>query len=207
MTRMAARVLLASSVVACGGAVEQTRVESPAPAQARAAADSAPPATATPARRGYVAADVEFMQHMIVHHAQATEMTALVPTRAGRDDIRLLARRIERSQEDELTRMAHWLRARGETVPDEHAHHDPAHAAMPGMASAAELARLRAASGDAFDRQFLELMIRHHEGALVMVAQLFATPGAGQEAELFQFASHVDADQRMEIERMRRMLQ
>jgi uncharacterized protein (DUF305 family) len=205
MIRAAACTLLLSALVACGGTVEQAHVDSTLPVQA--AGDTAQSDVAAPSRRGYVEADVRFMQDMIVHHAQATEMTALVAARAARDDIRLLARRIERSQEDELARMRSWLRARGAAVPDEHAHHAQTHAAMPGMASADELARLRAASGAAFDRLFLELMIRHHEGALVMVAQLFATPGAGHEAELFQFASHVDADQRMEIERMRRMLQ
>lgn len=146
------------------------------------------------------------MQQMIVHHRQAVEMTALAREHAGSDDIRLLARRIDRSQDDEMERMRAWLVRRGAAVPDEHAHHG-LHAHMPGMASAEEMARLHTARDKAFDRLFLELMIRHHEGALAMVAELFATPGAGQEPELFQFASHVDADQRMEIARMRRMLQ
>lgn len=170
-----------------------------------AAAPRDPDPDPAPART-VIEADVQFMQHMIVHHAQALEMTSLVRERTTNEQIRLLARRIERSQEDEMARMRSWLRARGAAVPDEHAHHS-GHEGMPGMASAEELARLRAATGPAFDRLFLELMIRHHEGALVMVEQLFATPGAGQDPELFQFASHVDADQRMEIARMRRLLQ
>jgi uncharacterized protein (DUF305 family) len=163
--------------------------------------------SAAPVRRGYVEGDVQFMQHMLVHHAQAVDMTGLVAERAQSDGVKLLARRIERSQDDEMARMRRWLSVRGEALPGAHAHHDPAHTGMAGMATPDEMARLRAASGAAFDRLFLELMIRHHEGALVMVAQLFATPGAGQEPELFQFASHIDADQRMEIDRMRRMLQ
>jgi uncharacterized protein (DUF305 family) len=78
--------------------------------------------------------------------------------------------------------------------------------AMPGMLTAAQLGRLRGARGAEFDRLFLEGMIQHHEGAIEMVAALFRTPGAGQDAELFRFASDVDADQRAEIARMRQLL-
>lgn len=156
------------------------------------------------------------MQGMIAHHAQAVEMTALVPDRAARADVRLLAMRIAVSQEDEMELMRRWLENRGEAVPaldaghGAHAHHgDPGAGPdlMPGMLDAAGMARLRAATGPEFDRLFLEAMIAHHEGALVMVAELMATDGAGQEPELFQFASHVDSDQRIEIGRMRRMLE
>ncbi|MGI9181343.1 MAG: DUF305 domain-containing protein [Longimicrobiaceae bacterium] len=162
------------------------------------------------ARRRYTEADVRFMQHMLVHHAQAMAMTSLVPTRSDREEIRLLTQRIDVSQQDEMARMRRWLEARGEEVPsadEQHAHHGAGghHAQMPGMLSEEELARLAAARGAEFDRLLLEFMIRHHEGALVMVEQLFATEGAGREPELFQLASHVDADQRTEIARMRRM--
>jgi uncharacterized protein (DUF305 family) len=151
-------------------------------------------------------ADVRFMQGMIGHHAQALEMTALLPARTSRDEMRLLARRLEASQADEITMMQQWLTARGQPRPDPHAHHAQGAALMPGMLSPDEMARLAAAQGEAFDRLFLALMIQHHEGALVMVRDLFATPGAGQEAEIFAFASDVDADQRMEIDRMRELL-
>lgn len=150
------------------------------------------------------------MQGMIVHHEQAVRMTSLVPGRAASDGVRMLARRIEASQEDEIELMRRWLRARGQAVPEaaEHAHHGAHHGArMPGMLTAEQLARLESASGEEFDRLFLELMIFHHEGALIMVEQLFATEGGGQDTEIFQFASHVDSDQRIEILRMRRMLQ
>src|SRR6185436_858041 len=96
--------------------------------------------------------------------------------------------------------------ARGQPLPDPHAHHAQGAALMPGMLTPEEMARLAAATGEAFDRLFLEFMIKHHEGALTMVKDLFATPGAGQESEIFAFASDVDADQRMEIERMGAML-
>ena len=152
----------------------------------------------------YSAADVRFMQGMIGHHAQALEMAALVPERTHRDDMRLLAKRIDLSQADEIRMMQHWLEARGQQVPGPHAHH--AAGMMPGMLSTEEMTRLAAARGDAFDRLFLELMIKHHEGALTMVKELYATAGAGQESEIYAFTSDVDADQRMEIDRMRGMI-
>ena len=154
----------------------------------------------------HTAADVRFMQGMIGHHAQAVEMTALVASRTTSDAMRSLARRIEVSQADEITMMQRWLEARGQERPGPHAHHAAGATLMPGMLTPAEMDRLAAATGAAFDRLFLEGMIKHHEGALVMVKELFATPGAGQESEIFAFASDVDADQRMEIDRMRGML-
>jgi uncharacterized protein (DUF305 family) len=163
-------------------------------------------------------ADTKFMQGMIHHHAQAVAMAALVPTRSARQDLTMLAQRIDVSQVDEIDWMRTWLRDRGETVPaaltapDAHAAHaagaEPSPVVMmPGMLSADAMAALERASGAEFDRLFLEGMIRHHEGAIVMVAQLFATPGAGQESTIFGFASDVDADQRAEIARMRRLLE
>lgn len=154
---------------------------------------------------GHTAADVTFMQGMIGHHAQAIEMTELLKTRTSSDDMRKLAQRIEVSQADEIKMMRDWLEMRGAEVPGEHAHHAPG-ARMPGMLTADEMARLAAARGPAFDKLFLEYMIRHHEGALVMVRDLFATPSAGQESEIYAFASDVVADQRMEIARMVGML-
>jgi uncharacterized protein (DUF305 family) len=151
-------------------------------------------------------ADVRFMQGMIGHHAQALEMTALLKSRSRSEDMRKLALRIEVSQADEIKMMQDWLKRRGQPLPDPHAHHASGATLMPGMLTAEEMARLAAATGPEFDRLFLEFMIKHHDGALIMVTDLFATAGAGQEAEIFAFASDVDADQRMEIDRMRGML-
>lgn len=151
-------------------------------------------------------ADVHFMQGMIAHHLQAVEMVALVAERSRRADIRLLAQRIAASQTDEIELMGKWLRDRGERVPGRHAHHEGEHARMPGMLTPEQMARLAAATGEEFDRLFLAAMILHHEGALVMVGDLFTSPGAAQEEEVFTFASHVEADQRIEIARMHRML-
>jgi uncharacterized protein (DUF305 family) len=199
----------------------------PTPAPARAGSASAA-VRADTQRTAYSAADVRFMQGMIGHHAQALAMTELLSSRTARDDMRLLAERITVSQRTEIAMMQRWLRERGEAVPDSEqvrqmamghgmAGHDmpgmpgmPGMSggapAMPGMASAEEMARLAAAQGTAFDRLFLQLMIRHHEGAIAMVRALFASPGAGQESEMYRFASDVDADQRAEIARMRALL-
>jgi uncharacterized protein (DUF305 family) len=165
-----------------------------------------PPAEAPRPRAGD--ADAAFMQGMIVHHQQALEMVALVPERAARDDVRMMAGRIQVSQQDEIAMMHDWLQSHGHAAGDAHHGHDGGadHAGMPGMATPEEMARLAASTGAEFDRLFLELMIRHHEGALVMVEQLFAA-GGGQESQVYAIASEVDADQRMEIGRMRAMLQ
>ena len=153
----------------------------------------------------HTAADVAFMQGMIGHHAQALDMTALLKTRTSREDMKLLALRIDVSQSDEIKMMRRWLEERGQKPPGEHAHHLPGAPLMPGMLTAEEMARLEAAAGAEFDRLFLQYMIRHHEGALVMVKELFAS-GGGQGAEIFAFASDVEADQQMEINRMRSLL-
>ncbi len=149
-------------------------------------------------------ADVRFMQGMIHHHAQALQMTALVEERSNDEGVRLLAQRIDLSQVDEIGMMEGWLEARGEPAPP------PEQRArgmmMPGMLSAEEMRALEAATGSAFDRLFLEGMIKHHGGALIMVDELFAAPGAGQESTINAFASEVVADQRAEMDRMGAML-
>jgi uncharacterized protein (DUF305 family) len=152
----------------------------------------------------HTAADVKFMQGMIGHHAQAIEMVDLLRTRTASEDMKKLALRIQVSQEDEIKMMREWLERRGQEVPGEHAHHTGM--LMPGMLTADEMARLAAATGPAFDRLFLEFMIKHHAGALTMVEELFSSPAAGQESDIFAFASDVESDQRMEIERMAGML-
>jgi uncharacterized protein (DUF305 family) len=148
-------------------------------------------------------ADVSFMQGMILHHEQALDMTALVPDRTAREDIPLLARRLEVSQRDEIERMEAWLEARGEDATDHGAHHHASH--LPGMLTAEELTALGAASGRRFDRLFLRSMIRHHEGAIAMVEQL-QKDGGGQEPEISTFTNHVVADQGVEISRMTTLL-
>ncbi len=154
----------------------------------------------------HTVADVRFMQGMIGHHAQALDMTAWVPTRSSREDMRLLALRITLSQEDEIKMMEGWLEVRDEEVPGVHDHNEPGATLMPGMLTAEEMSRLEEATGAAFDRLFLEFMIQHHEGALIMVDGLYATAGAGQESIISAFASDVVADQRAEMDRMTGLL-
>src|SRR2546423_12452799 len=167
----------------------------------------------------YTAADVRFMQGMIGHHAQALAMTALIPARSGRRDNQLLGQRIEVSQKDEIKLMQQWLRDRHQQVPAIDPEHNPAAGGhmnmagmsmsdtlMPGMLTPQQLAELGQARGTDFDRLFLKDMIRHHEGALVMVAQLLGTTASGQEPEVFRFAAEVDTDQRAEIARMAALL-
>ncbi|HET9419981.1 MAG TPA: DUF305 domain-containing protein [Nocardioides sp.] len=148
-------------------------------------------------------ADVTFVQGMIPHHQQALRMTALVDERTASGQVPKLAERIEVSQTDEIAQLEGWLTARGESLPDEHSHHhgDP----MPGMLTEEEFAQLEAAQGRRFDRLFLSYMIRHHQGAVLMVGQLLAG-GGGQDAEAFQLAQHIESDQVVEISRMKRML-
>ncbi|MBD0371018.1 MAG: DUF305 domain-containing protein [Pyrinomonadaceae bacterium] len=160
--------------------------------------------------------DVEFMQGMIMHHAQAVEMTALIESRTENKELRLLGERISKSQSDEMKFMKRWLEARGEPVQppmpgmpgmdmpgmDMSTHQ----MLMPGMLTTKQMDALRKAKGAEFDRLFLTGMIQHHKGALVMVKDLFDTAGAGQDAELFNFATDVDSTQRAEIRIMQTML-
>ena len=162
------------------------------------------------------AKDVEFMQGMIMHHAQAVEMTALIESRTENKDLRLLGARISQSQSDETKFMRRWLEARGEPVEPSmkgmtHTNmpgHDMSghQMLMPGMLTPKQMDALREAKGAEFDHLFLTGMIQHHNGALTMVKDLFDTAGAGQDSELFNFATDVDSGQRAEIKIMQTML-
>jgi uncharacterized protein (DUF305 family) len=158
-------------------------------------------------------ADVQFMQGMIMHHAQAVEMTALIESHTENYDLMSLGARISRSQSDEIKFMKRWLASRGH--PISHAMPDMRHmhmshelmALMPGMLTSEQMEALRKAKGAEFDHLFLKGMIQHHGGALTMVKDLFETAGAGQDAELFNFATDVDSGQRAEIRIMQNMLE
>jgi uncharacterized protein (DUF305 family) len=158
-------------------------------------------------------ADVEFMQGMIMHHSQAVEMTALIPSHTDNKELRSLGARISSSQSDEIKFMRRWLAARGEPVSVEHAAMsgmDMSHQRtplMPGMLTPEQMEALRKAKGAEFDHLFLAGMIQHHNGALTMVKDLFDTAGAGQDAELFNFATDADNSQRAEIKIMQNMLE
>lgn len=167
------------------------------------------------------AADVQFMQGMIMHHAQAVEMTALIESSTQNKELRLLGARISHSQSEEIKFMKRWLEARGEPVelpmaktsgmemsdmnmPGMKMSSQPM--LMPGMLTPKQMDALRKAKGVEFDQLFLTGMIQHHNGALIMVKELFDTAGAGQDAELFGFTTDVDSGQRAEIRIMQDML-
>lgn len=156
-------------------------------------------------------ADINFMQGMIMHHAQAVEMTALIDSHTKNKELRTLGARISKSQSDEISFMKRWLMARGQ--PTTHTmHHMPGmdmsgdSMLMPGMLTPKQMAALKKATGEQFDHLFLTGMIQHHGGALTMVKDLFDTAGAGQDAELFNFVTDVDSGQRAEIRIMQTML-
>jgi uncharacterized protein (DUF305 family) len=158
-------------------------------------------------------ADVDFMQGMIMHHSQAVEMTALIPSHTENKDLRTLGARISSSQSDEIKLMQRWLAARGESIsmpthdmPGMDMSHEPM-PLMPGMLTPEQMEALRKAKGTEFDRLFLTGMIQHHNGALIMVKDLFDTAGAGQDADIFNFATDADNSQRAEIRIMQSMLE
>ncbi len=150
---------------------------------------------------------------MIMHHAQAVEMTALIASHTENKDLRLLGARISSSQSGEIRFMKRWLAARGEPLsmampgmPNMDTSHQTM-ALMPGMLTPEQMEALRQAKGSEFDRLFLTGMIQHHNGALTMVKDLFDTAGAGQDADVFDFATDADNTQRAEIRIMQTMLQ
>jgi len=151
----------------------------------------------------FTVADVKFMQGMIAHHAQAIFMSRLAAEHQASPRLQKFALKIDQSQTTEIRQMQGWLRANGQVAPDTSSYHT---VMMPGMLDAAQIAQLSAARGTAFDRLFLELMIQHHEGALKMVEDLFATPRAGQDVDVSVFANDVVSVQTAEIGAMRQML-
>jgi uncharacterized protein (DUF305 family) len=158
-------------------------------------------------------ANVAFMQGMIMHHAQAVEMTALIPSHTANKELHFLGARISSSQSDEIKFMKRWLAERGERISiamagmPEMNKSGQLMSLMPGMLSPEQMEALRKAKGPEFDDLFLTGMIQHHEGALTMVKDLFDTAGAGQDAELFNFATDADNSQRAEIRIMQGMLE
>jgi uncharacterized protein (DUF305 family) len=213
---VALNCFLSLSVCAQGQADSQ----SPPPVVVQPGAPGQPTRTLPPSTRATLpprsTKDVEFMQGMVMHHAQAVEMTALIESHTENRELRLLGARISQSQSDEMKFMKRWLEARGEPVSlpmagmqgMDMSGHDMSshHMHMPGMLTPKQMDALRKAKGAEFDRLFLAGMIQHHNGALTMVKDLFDTAGAGQDAELFNFATDVDSGQRAEIRIMQTML-
>ncbi len=209
--QLAAIIAILAAFMPLGTAVSQTQPPPPPPiVQPGPPGDAGRRISAEEASNlagiQYSEADVRFMQGMISHHAQALEMTALLGSRTEREVMRELAQRIELSQRDEIRMMQEWLRARGQQVTALDAHHAHGAQLTAGMLTADQMTLLGQARGLEFDRLFLELMIQHHRGALTMVEELLAQPGAAQDSQLFTFTSDITSDQTMEIDRMDLML-
>jgi uncharacterized protein (DUF305 family) len=190
-------------LAACGGAGRAPDTGGPAPAST-AELEALYRARTDSAKARYHEADVRFVTGMIGHHAQALDMAGLARTHGASPAILVLTGRIINAQEAEIGWMQTWLRDRGRPVPEvsEHAHH----AHMPGMLTPEQMRELEAARGVEFDRLFLTYMIQHHQGAVTMVHDLFATPGAAQGDAMFKLASDIQVDQITEIRRMELML-
>jgi uncharacterized protein (DUF305 family) len=193
------------------------QTDSTSPVVVQPGAPGKPTKTLPPSTKGALPplsqADVEFMQGMIMHHSQAVEMTALIPSHTDNKELRSLGARISSSQSDEIKFMRRWLAARGQSLsmttaemPGMDMSHERT-ALMPGMLTREQMDALRKAKGSQFDHLFLTGMIQHHHGALTMVKDLFDNAGAGQDAELFNFATDADNSQRAEIKIMQNMLE
>jgi uncharacterized protein (DUF305 family) len=151
----------------------------------------------------YTVADVEFMQGMIAHHAQAIYMSRLASAHGSNPRVLRLAVKIDQSQVAEIRIMQDWLRQKDQTAPDTSSWRTMR---MAGMLTDEQIKELDAAKGVDFDRAFLTYMIQHHEGALQMVKDLFASPRAGQEVDVNVFANDVVSVQTAEIGAMRQLL-
>lgn len=212
--RISAFVLLtALALPACGGAARTSSAPVLAPGAGPQPLDA--PATTRPVTIPFTVnqADVDFMSGMIPHHAQAVLIAGWAETHGARDDVKVLCARQVVAQRDEIRLMQAWLRDRGLPVPDEkstrhkHVMNGVEHEMlMPGMLTDEELDQLNKARGPEWDRLFLTFMIKHHEGALLMVDQLFSSHGAAQDEDVFRLASDIYADQITEIDFMKKML-
>ena len=201
----------AVSIGACSRSHNAATQPSP---QTAASHQTAPAAGAQKPGAGhypYTEADVNFMSGMIGHHSQALVMAGWAPSHGANPQVRTLCERIINGQQDEIATMQRWLKDRSLPVPDTtmkmdmgSMHHGML---MPGMLTDEQMKDLDQARGSEFDRKFLTYMIQHHKGAVTMVQQLFATPGAAQDEATFKMANDVSADQTTEIARMQTMLQ
>src|SRR5258708_14469028 len=203
------------SLTVCAQQADQQQVDQGTPVGVQPGAPGQPTRTLPPSTRATLpprsSADVQFMQRMIMHHAQAVEMTALIESHTENKDLRSLGARISHSQSEEIKFMKRWLETRGEPLslampemPGMDMSKQPM--LMPGMLTPKQMEVLKNAKGAEFDQPFLTGMIQHHNGALIMVKDLFDTAGSGQDAELFNFATDVDSGQRAEIRIMQTML-
>ena len=212
----AVAVLVGVGLSACAKASSGAPAPAPAPAAATTPmGDSVyiAKARADSTRLPYVQADIDFMTHMISHHAQAIAMSKWAPTHGAGPEVQRLASRIINAQQDEIRLMQQWLADRNQKVPEAkavkmtHEMNGMVHEmTMPGMLTDEQMQELEAARGTEFDRLFLTHMIAHHQGAVSMVKQLFGTPGGANDVLTNKLAADVEVDQTTEIARMQKML-
>jgi uncharacterized protein (DUF305 family) len=215
-TAALAAVFATQACSSAGGTAAET-ASTPAPETAAASTadlEAIYHARMDSARMTFTEADVHFMSGMIGHHAQALVMAGLAPGNGASPTIQTLSARIINAQKDEIATMQQWLSDRNQTVPEVEINgtnlmvHGADHALhMPGMLTPDQMRELEAARGPDFDRLFLMYMIQHHNGAVTMVHELFATDGAAQEDVAFKLASDIQVDQITEINRMELMLE
>jgi len=218
ITIKALSVAWVAAASACGGAATTSAGPSPA-ATASPATSTAAAARPNRNRPPATEADIRFMTNMIPHHAQAVLFAGWAESHGASRAIQAFCERIVVGQRDEIATMRNWLEDHGQPVPpaeymrmSDHMGHDMAgmgtmEHSMPGMLSEEQLAALDAARGPDFDRLFLEYMIGHHQGAIIMVDELFASYGGAQDDFVFKLANDIGADQTIEIERMQSMLE
>ena len=199
--RLAVAAALIPLCISCGTAKDQP--SSQAEKSEPAAHSMAMTPVKIPAGAVFTEADVPFMQGMIAHHAQAIYMSRMAAAHGANAHLLKFAQKIDQSQVVEIRLMQGWLRANGQDAPDTSSWRSMQ---MPGMLTADQLKTLDGSKGTEFDRQFLVLMIQHHNGALKMVSDLFATPLAGQDVDVSVFANDVQSVQTAEIGTMQQML-
>lgn len=206
-------VFLVLSAAAAGASGTRAEYQKSAPARIGSGTRVSGSDTTVDAQHAYTAADIQFMNGMIAHHAQALLMAGWASSHGASPSILTLTSRITNAQTDEIAGMQKWLRDRHQPVPEANPHgmtmkmDGMEHTMlMPGMLTEAQLKQLDEARGKDFDRLFLTFMIQHHQGAVTMVKDLFDTYGAAQDISVFKLASDISADQTTEIERMQRML-
>jgi uncharacterized protein (DUF305 family) len=206
-------LFLVALATAAGASGTRAEYQTAAAASIAGGIRASVPDTTIDAQHAYTAADIQFMNGMISHHAQALVMAGWAASHGANPSVLTLTSRITNAQQDEIAGMQKWLRDRHQPVPEANPHgmtmkmDGMEHTMlMPGMLTDSQLKQLDEARGKEFDRLFLTFMIQHHQGAVTMVKDLFDTYGAAQDITVFKLASDISADQTTEIERMQKML-
>lgn len=203
-TQAMVALLTALGAAACSSAPPASTPSPAPPVAVTTNAEAIERARQDSARYPYIEADVRFMTNMIGHHAQAIRIAGWAANHDASPAIQRLAERIINAQQDEIVLMQQWLVDRQKPLPPADGHHHHTH--MAGVLTDQQLKQLDAARGAEFDRLFLTFMIQHHKGAVTMVKELLAVPGAAVDLMVFKFSADVNVDQSTEIARMEQML-